>query len=164
MIKLLSRQALEAICHPFCSPLLNPLRGPLRTRHLRPTRGLPSYATPAQRSSSISNPSPIRLFARRGGTLFLGYEAVIDLLSWPKVWRSRAGSGAELDPCLARVRRGAESGIKRDNMCQGRTTKTCVEPKRPGVRNKTSLTVRRISRRHLLPPMQGSPTTKYPFL
>jgi hypothetical protein len=35
MIKLLSRQALRAICRPFCSPLLNPLRGPLQTRYLR---------------------------------------------------------------------------------------------------------------------------------
>jgi hypothetical protein len=33
-----------------------------------------------------------------------------------------------------------------------------------GVRNKTSLTVRRVSERHLLPLTRGGPTTKYPLL
>jgi hypothetical protein len=106
MIKLLSRQALKAICHPFCSPLLNPLRGPLQTRYLRNELPLPS--APLVFPTRANTP-----FHLEGWDVISGLWDCCRSSKLAKVWRSRAGRGAELDPCLARLRRGAESGIKK---------------------------------------------------
>ena len=69
MLKLLSRQALNALRNPSRGPLPNPLRGPLQTRHLHdapapPFSGPPSYATIAQRFSALS-PDPISFFRQK---------------------------------------------------------------------------------------------------
>jgi hypothetical protein len=83
MLKLLSRQAIKALRIPPHGPSPNPLRGPLQTRHLHdalapPFSGPPSYATIAQRFSTL-NPNPISFFRQTAAKEAIEHGRFVDI-------------------------------------------------------------------------------------